>query len=174
MKAWCTCVAISYWLLWRLITQGKQVRLINNAVFWLVSCGLLKTTNGTCCGEHEQKAQRSQSDSGAITRLWGHITARRTCSGTASPNSRMLPLRPEWMIYKRLMGCWVAIFQRTAYNGSHFLHFTATALRKLTVSIYPLLHFLFLFTDGYGCALSTLLLNQLPYPFSTPGDKQSQ
>lgn len=134
MNAWCTCAAISYWLLWRLITQGKQVRLINNAVFWLVSCGLLETTAGTRCGEHEQKAQRSQSDSDAVTCLWGHITAQHTCSGTASPSSCMVLLRPDWMIYKRLMGCWVAIFRRTLYNRSHFLHFTATALWKLTVS----------------------------------------
>lgn len=133
MNAWCTCAAISYWLLWRLITQGKQARLINNAVFWLVSCGLLETTNGTRCGEHEQKAQRSQPDNDAITRLWGHITA--SCSGTASPSSRMMLLRPEWMIYKRILGCRVAIFRRRPYSRSLSLHFTATALWKLTVSI---------------------------------------
>lgn len=60
-----------------LITQGKQARLINNAVFWLVSCGLRETTNGTRHGEHEQRARRSQPDNDATTRLRGHITAQR-------------------------------------------------------------------------------------------------
>ena len=58
------------------------MRLVNNAVFWLVpgmrSCGLRETANGTRHGEHEQRPRRSQPDNDAITRLQGDITAQCT------------------------------------------------------------------------------------------------
>lgn len=135
----CTCVAISYELLWRLITQGKQGKLVNNAVLWLVpgmrSCDLLETTNGTHHGEHEQRAQRSQPDNDAITRLRGHITQCTTLSALVRELHQQVPIwcsggRNEWFI-KEVLGCWVAIFQSRACSRSLSLRSIATALAML-------------------------------------------